>query len=219
VSDHWNGIAGFNYERYNVSLYVVDSSTPRIQVKFNNCQNKSYLPAQLYSIAFGAIFSNVPIPDDALPAVGSDGELSIWDPVSDQLWEFWVAEKKTDGWYACWGGRIDNVSKSSGAFPAPTGVAASGLSTTGGAILINDLESGSIDHAMSLNVIEAAHRSLFSYPANRSDGTLPLGSPNAIREGQRFRLDPELNVDSLGLSPIGKLIAKAAQRYGVVRRS
>ncbi|MEB0161112.1 hypothetical protein, partial [Pseudomonas sp. AH2 (2023)] len=56
----------------------------------------------------------------------------------------------------------------------------------------------------------------FSYPAQRSDGSLRPGTPNAIAEGQRFRLDPSLDVDSLKLTPLGKMVAKAAQKYGFI---
>lgn len=34
--------------------------------------------------------------------------------------------------------------------------------------------------------------------------------------GQRFQLDPSINVDTLGLSPIARMIAKTAQQYGFV---
>jgi hypothetical protein len=42
--------------------------------------------------------------------------------------------------------------------------------------------------------------------------------PNAIPEGARFRLDPTLNIDALNLPPMTKMIAKAAQTYGMVVR-
>jgi hypothetical protein len=37
-------------------------------------------------------------------------------------------------------------------------------------------------------------------------------------EGARLRLDPALNVDALPLSPIAKVIARAAQQYGIIVR-
>ncbi len=35
-------------------------------------------------------------------------------------------------------------------------------------------------------------------------------------EGQRFRLDPSINVDSLGLHPVATAVATAAQKYGFI---
>ena len=37
-------------------------------------------------------------------------------------------------------------------------------------------------------------------------------------EGARFRLDPTLDVDKMGLPPLVRIMAKAAQRYGIVVR-
>lgn len=57
---------------------------------------------------------------------------------------------------------------------------------------------------------------IFSWPAQRSDGVNPLNLLNRIPEGARFRLDPKVNVDALSMSSAGKIIAKAAQQYGFV---
>ncbi|UUZ55388.1 hypothetical protein LP419_06540 [Massilia sp. H-1] len=51
---------------------------------------------------------------------------------------------------------------------------------------------------------------------NRSDGLNPLGVPNRIPQGLRFRLDPTIQVDSLPMTAVSKTIAKAAQKYGFV---
>ena len=44
-------------------------------------------------------------------------------------------------------------------------------------------------------------------PANRNDGSST--SDDAIPEGTRFRLDPTIDVTSLGLPPVGVTIAGA----------
>jgi hypothetical protein len=52
-------------------------------------------------------------------------------------------------------------------------------------------------------------------------GSLPIigtGPPSALPEGARLRLDPTVNVDDLGLPKLGRMIARAAQRYGIVVR-
>jgi hypothetical protein len=50
-------------------------------------------------------------------------------------------------------------------------------------------------------------------PANRSDG--PLAAVDAIPEGQRFRIDPAVDIDALRMTPVGKIIAKAVERFGM----
>ena len=40
--------------------------------------------------------------------------MTIWQPKTDTLWEFWQASKQSDGWHASWGGAIKHVSQSRG---------------------------------------------------------------------------------------------------------
>jgi hypothetical protein len=123
VAEVYGGWAASNIYRFNTSYHVVGPGVRRITVKFFDCQNKGYTPAELYTPAAGAIFAGVPFPDDAKIAPGTDAQVTIYDPTSDQLWEFWQTQKRADGWYACWGGRIDQVSKNKGVYPGMTGVA------------------------------------------------------------------------------------------------
>jgi hypothetical protein len=56
----------------------------------------------------------------------------------------------------------------------------------------------------------------YSWPAQRTDGAST--DANAIPEGARFRLDPKLDIDALNLPPMTRMMAIAAQRYGVIVR-
>jgi hypothetical protein len=51
-------------------------------------------------------------------------------------------------------------------------------------------------------------------PATGSDGWSTLAG--AIPEGARVQLDPSLDLDSLGLTPWQKTIARALQEYGML---
>ncbi|HVV29950.1 MAG TPA: hypothetical protein VHC41_03655, partial [Mycobacteriales bacterium] len=212
VTSRYNGVAAFNVDQYTTNFYTVGPNTPRTNVAFNDCQQKGYLPAGL--TGSGGQFSDVPIPADATPSAGTDAELTIYSPSTDQLWEFWIAQHTGAGWSACWGGRIDHVSTSPGYFTNNFGATATGLPVAGGMISIQDVKSGSINHAMSLLIPDAATWNNFSYPAQRSDGN--SSAAGAIPEGTRFRLDPSLDVTKLGLTPVGVMIARAAQKYGFI---
>ncbi|GAB3464666.1 NPCBM/NEW2 domain-containing protein [Kineococcus endophyticus] len=208
----YGGVAAFNAYQYSTSVYTVSSSTPKVDVKWNNCQGKSWTPAGL--LGPGGQFTQVPIPVDAVPAKGSDSQLTIYSPSTDQLWEFWVTKKVDGVWSACWGGRIDGVSYSQGYFQDGFGASASGLAVAGGTVGIKDVQSGAIDHALALHIPTPGTWKEFSYPAQRSDGYDT--SAARVPEGTRLRLDPSIDVDSLALHPVAKMIAKAAQKYGFI---
>ena len=212
VARYYGGTAAFNVWNYTQAIYTVPAGQTRVDVTWDNCQNKSYTPRGL--LGPGGQFTSVPMPSDAKPSSGSDMSISVYQPSTDQVWGFWKANKQADGWHACWGGRIDGASTSPGYYPGGFGTTATGLAGEGGSVNIKDVQSGRIDHALVLQVVDAAHWSNFSWPAQRSDG----GSTalDAIPEGTRFRLDPTLDVDSLGLHPVARMIAKAAQEYGFI---
>ena len=209
VTDRYNGVAALNVDRYNVSFYVAPPGTPRTTVRFNDCQNKGWFDPQLKRA-----FADVPIPSGAVAAAGGDKNLTVFDPSSDTMWEFWVAERDASGWSACFGGRIDSVSTSPGYFLGGLGASATGISMAGGMVSLADMKRGSIDHALYLALPDVRTWTNFSWPAQRSDGW--SDDPASMPEGSRLRLDPAVNIDSLGLTPLGKMVAKAAQTYGFV---
>ena len=169
-------------------------------------------------------FEAVPIPPDAVPALGPDAHMTVWQPSSDRLWEFYQARKLSDGWHANFGGAIASVSRFPGyytrdAWPGLSqswwGATATSLPVVAGTITIDELRAGVIRHALAMN-IPWALPNVYSWPAQRTDGTST--DPDAIPEGARFRLDPELDIGSLELPPVTRTIAMAMQRYGMIVR-
>jgi hypothetical protein len=196
-------------------LYRVGRTQRRVRVRLDSRTSRG-------SRALQRAWASVPIPNDAKPAVPPDRHMTIWQPATDTLWDFFEARKLSDGWHAEWGGAIRHVSKSPGyytraAWPGATrnwGATASSLPVIGGTMLLDELRSGRIDHALALNV-PAARPSIFAWPAQRTDGDGPL---SALPEGARLRLDPTFDVGSLHLPRMTRMIALAAQRYGLVVR-
>jgi hypothetical protein len=197
-----------NYDRYSTPVYTV----PRTQARVRVISDAPYGPGLQQA------WNSVPIPPDAHAAVGTDKHMVIWQPSTDTMWEFWLAARQIDGWHARWGGVINNVSRNPGRYERPHsdwGATASSLPLLGGLMRISELKSGHIDHALAL-AIPAARAEYFSWPAQRTDGY--VHSENAIPEGAHFRLDPNLNIAGLNLPPLTRMIAEAAQRYGIVVR-
>lgn len=213
ISDRYNGVAAFNAHQYNSHLYTVDGTVRTTDFAFDDCQRKGYVPAGL--LGSDGQFKSVPVPSDAIAATGSDAELSIYSSATDQLWEFWKARKRSDGtWSACWGGRLDHVSSSAGYFRGNFGATATGLPNAGGLVRLSEIRAGYINHAMSLAIPNPANWPSFRWPAQRSDGS--DANSAALPEGSRLRLDPNIDLSSLRLSPAALTIARAAQQYGFV---
>lgn len=199
--------AAFNVSGYTTTFYATGASIPRTNVAWDNCQHLGPQPG------IAAQLAGIPIPAGAVPSPGSDAEMTLYSPATDQLWELWEAKHTASGWSACWGGRIDHVSTSRGYFLGGYGATATGLPVAGGMISIQDVRAGRISHAVGLEVPMTASGAV-SWPAQRGDGHAT--GANAIPEGTRLRLDPSLNLSTLGLNPIGLMVARAAQTYGFV---
>jgi hypothetical protein len=127
-----------------------------------------------------------------------------------------MQKTSTGGWRACWGGKMTNVSSNPGIWTKPYGAAATGLPFAPGQITADELRSGVINHVIGIAIVDAENWDKWSWPANRSDGWNSANVPNRIWEGQRFRIDPTVNIDALNLSRVGKMVAIAGQKYGFV---
>ena len=209
--------------------YWAASQTPTVAVRLNH---PSYEDPALITA-----WSHVPIPSGATPARCSDRNFAVLQRQPDgevREWEFWKASKSPSGhWSAAWGGATDNVLTDRGIAsplqwtnPTPAtavarhatygwNVTASGMSMIGGVITNQDLQSGRINHGLAIAITSAAaHR--WMWPAQRSDGYST--DPAALPEGAHLRLSPTVHVARLHVPPLVKMLAWAAQRYGLVVR-
>ncbi|MEO6352421.1 MAG: DUF4124 domain-containing protein [Burkholderiaceae bacterium] len=205
------GNVNINTKAFASPVFVVDANAPVTQVSEWDCQKKKFKDKDL-----AQQWAAVPIPTHAEPADGTDKEMAIYQPATDTLWEFWQARKVDGQWQACWGGRLTKASKSDGVFPKHYGTTGTSLPFIGGQITAEELQRGEIRHVIGISLVEAEHFTVKSWPAHRSDGYNPTKQANRIPEGSRFRLNPDVNVEELNMHPVGKTIAKAAQKYGFV---
>lgn len=233
ITPHWGGIAAANLYDFTTNFHIVGPDVPVRDMYFYDGQNKGYVPGELYDAGGLQTFKNVPIPENAIPASGTDKMLLIYQPSTDKLWEFWIVQKMTGtfnewgvnqrvasptgNWAAVWGGRIDNASASDARFKDYTGVAATAISYAATTIRIKEAQAGLITHAMALQVIDSAPTS--SYPAGivSYNGARRYDSGGGIvPQGLRLRLKPSFNVEASNLHPFAKTIATAAKKYGFV---
>ena len=200
----------------STSIYRVPANQPPVHVKLNEA-------TVWWRISLQAAFGAVPIPPGARPAAGNDAHMTIWQPSTDRLWEFFHARKLADGWHAAWGGAIEHVSQSPGYYTDHSwpgahsywGSTASSLPVAAGTITIEELQHGSIDHALAIDM-PFARKDLYASPAQRTDGS--SADSYSLPEGAHLRIDPSLNIASLHLPPVVQTMAIAAQRYGMIVR-
>ncbi|MHB8235819.1 MAG: hypothetical protein ACYDHT_14305 [Solirubrobacteraceae bacterium] len=202
-----------NTTSYSVPVYTVSTRQPLVRVRLD------HRPEAALKRAWRA----VPLPPTAQPSAGTDAVLTLWQPSTDRLWEFWRLRHDAGGWSASWGGAMRHVSSDSGvngprAWPGAEpswGSSASSLSLVGGLITLEDLRLGTINHALSIAIPEP-RAGVYSSPANRTDGS--SASPLSLPEGAHLRLNPNLNLAELHLPRLTMMIAQAAQRYGIFVR-
>lgn len=196
-------------------IYVVGPDQPTVLVQLDN--------PTASRAALQAAFTAVPIPPNAQPGADADAEMTVWQPSSDKLWEFFEMRLLSDGWHATWGGAIDDVSQSPGYYDATAwpgastnwGATASSLPHAAGVITLADINQGAIDHALAVNLPYPC-QGVYSWPAQRSDGT--GSAANCIPEGAHLRIDPSLNIAALHLPLFVQMMAEAAQKYGIIVR-
>ena len=164
----------------------------------------------------------LPIPPDAVVAQGTDRHLCIVDRQNQKEWGFWDTRKVGNGAWTCSVGAATDLSgtgvrppkDSRPSWAMSVGARACGFALSAGLITVDEMRAGKIEHAL---VIAYPHvRShYFVSPASTAQGTTDKAIPTrGIPCGGRVQLDPRLDVESLGLSPSGVIIARALQQYG-----
>jgi hypothetical protein len=198
----------------SVPVYTVSTRVRRVPVRLDVASDFRTSLSETFA-------AGVPIPAKAKPADNPDRSMVVWQPSTDRMWEFFAMRKARDGWHARWGGAMRNVSRSDGRYgphswPGASrrwGATATSLPLVAGLILTSELRAGRIDHALALSV-GRARQGLYSWPAQRTDGVDP--APTAIPEGARFRIDPRLDLSKRTMPRETRVIALAAQRYGII---
>jgi len=180
-------------------VYAAPPTSPRYDVRLT----VSWAPAR--------VMSGVPIPSTAAPDPAGDHHLTIMDPATNCEYDFWGASKASDGTWSAWWANATMLS-GNGIYDGGWSARAAGFANGLGLIRPEELAAGHIDHALVFGFPDAKAGGPV-WPATHSDGNST--APGAIPEGARVQLDPSLNLDSLGLNPWQKIVARALQTHGM----
>ncbi|HUB71345.1 MAG TPA: endo alpha-1,4 polygalactosaminidase [Acidimicrobiales bacterium] len=153
--------------------------------------------------------SQVPVPSNVVIEDSSDSPMVIYSPSLNAVWEFWQFTETSSGYQACWGGKA-TLSTFDGIFPAPYGLSATGISYLATAITEQDIQSGSIDHAIAI-ILPSCNGS--TYPSDRTDCGSEPGQPP---EGQWFRFSSSVDCPDYAATPFEHMVCVAGQKYGFV---
>ncbi len=213
--------AGFviEFKQYSSPVFFADSDTFRTDVYLACGQEYAGVD----------YFKDVPIPDFAEPANDVDGAdnpipFGLCGGAADQdnqmvilnletrcEYDFFQARLENGRWVASW---VNSISlDGSGIYEKGFSSRGSGFATLAGLIWPDELQNGKINHALG-----------FSYPGVAAGGPVPPASESdgvstnlwALPEGARLQLDPNLDLDTLALSPYVRTIATALQEYGMI---
>ncbi len=201
---------------YTTPIYVVGAHQRTVKVAIDTDQNT------LWVHSLQGASDQVPVPPNARPSAGSDSQITIYQPSTNRLWEYWHFNRQRDGWHARWGGAMDDVSNSPGYYTpsawsgalAVWGASATSLPLVAGTMTLAELRAGHIDHALAIT-IPRPRAGVVAWPAQRTDG---IGGAAELPEGAHLRLNPRLNIPAMHLPKIVEMIALAAQRYGIIVR-
>jgi len=215
---------GVNYKIWTSPLHVIDSSRCPLQdVPTTNPEGALYWTVDPDG---NGVAEGIPIPAGVWQDPSDDGHMILVDPKLRVAWEFSCAVQVDGQWMAS---SIDRWDLNGLGYRPPyvgprwwrCGVRGSGVPYIGGLLRVEELESGEIRHALALS--SPINRRLITTPsadweqeccspAARTDGT-GIG-PEYIPEGARIQLNPDLDLDSRGLSEDAKVVARALQVYG-----
>lgn len=148
------------------------------------------------------------VPENATVVSGTDGNLNVVD--GQFVYEYWVVKKNADGNYtARYGVKTDLLGSGVGG-----GIRAAQFSTNGGLIRKHELAERHIPHALVMALHESQLKKGWVFPAISEDGQNG-GYTGTIPMGSLFAIPPNVDLNSLGLSPEGLALGKSMQDYGV----
>jgi hypothetical protein len=200
-------ILTISYREWSVPIWIAGEDTPDQWVDVSSPQGNQ--PQEWYW---------VPIPPDAQPASENDAHMVIVSHDWSYAWDFWGAEKHSDGH---WSSRtFRRWDLSSDGINSPYDM--NGSARVAPVPLLHGLIT--YDEVVNKGYINHALAFAYSQAKRNSPGVYPCETPNdgyCDREcclwlGFRLQLDPDLDLDTLNLNWASKIIARALQEYGMI---
>ncbi|MBN1608465.1 MAG: hypothetical protein JW940_17670 [Polyangiaceae bacterium] len=204
-----------NLTGYSIPLYWADSSTPTYTVTCD-IGGEGFTSEDGFDATV-----QMPIPDGATPDPESDGHLLVVDRARELEFGLYAAVNDNGTWTCALGATADltgtgvrALKKNANPWYLAHGARACGFPLVAGLIRLEEIEAARIDHAL---VVAYPHIRGGCYTSPASTAQAPTNDAHNDRGipcGGRIQLDPELDLESLGLDGSATTIARALQQYG-----
>lgn len=181
---------------WGVPFNFVDSSSPRYRFRMTYPAGSDDV---LYPISDPAYIQS-------MPALGIDNHYVAIDLLEQRMWELWGIRN----WFGVWSAGSGALWDLRSTEYAKGSTTAAGLPMFPLVYTYEEVESGSIDHALGAGSSIVAPE--FVWPARHTDGR--SSDPDAPPMGTWLRLKAGADLSALG--PQARVIAQAMQRYGIV---
>jgi len=204
-----------SFARWTTPLFVIDASKcPKATVYITGGSVNPILDPNETRVVSG-----IPMPEGVWPDPSENGHMLLLDPLLHRSWSFTQARRLSRNTWSVFG--INTWDLNGPGYRPPhmgrlsysDGSRGSGFPLIAGLIRPEEIEAGEIKHALVFGSPINRKGVFCSPPASATDGW-KIGV-DYIPEGVRIQLDPNLDIDSLGLSYAAKVIARALQRYGM----
>jgi hypothetical protein len=201
--------------QYTYPVYEVTDETPRVSVALSGWySNVTDGGETLLNQRAGS--AELPLPEGAEAAAGSDAQIILLDPQTGDEWGASNLERDGDGWKA-WNAYHYNTAWS-GVPPRdendkPFFARGAGVPYLTGLVRPCEVKRGRIEHALAFAYDSPSDE--YVYPATKSDG---VGEPDDMPEGTRLQLDPTITPKQLrrwGCTRACLTMARALQKYGM----
>lgn len=215
VSSQWPFL-GINIKGYSIPLFWTNDSVAKVEVD-------SAVGGEGFPGSNGMNGSaQVPVPPGAAPDPESDHHMLLVHENRSIAWDFWDASFDGTKW-SCGlcatsdllGSGVRPIAEGNPTWWTSHGSRACGFPLIAGLIRVEEMEAGEIRHALVL-AYPHIRAGLYTPPASTAQATVGTDAikTRGIPCGGRIQLDPGLDLDTLGLTASGKIIAKALQVYG-----
>jgi hypothetical protein len=193
---------GTDTSQYTPNVYLVSNNTPLVPVKLKEYRFRDAIKDTTIQYGEPAGIVRMPLPSDARPAVGTDGQLVVINVDTGEEWGLNNGYRDGQGsWFA--GGIYRYSIQNSGIPPEGFGQRGAGIGQLAGIVRRCEVDRGSISHAVTLaydfpctaEVCQQNGWPASIPPFRKTDGKGT--SSYDIPEGARIAIRPEISKEDI----------------------